>query len=380
MTTVYRATRTTATLAAWQQRWLDAKRVAAGHWVDILGCLSPSLADALARTGRHVPCPSPTHPGKSVDGFRVFQNVAETGGGICNTCGTFHDGFALLGWINGWTPRESLEAVEQALGISAGIATAPIRVPPAPPRRSTAKDGREMERRRSNLNRTWAATVPIEDPEAEPARLYLARRGLGWLGATEWRFHPSLPYYDGRDCLGSYPALVALVQTAAGVPVTLHRTYLAPDGSKADVPAPKKLMAYLEECPLIGAATWLSKPGPCIAVAEGIETSLAVQEALRCPTAAALNAAMLAGFIPPPGVKRVFVMADKDRPSKPHPRGHGQEAAIELTRRLWAMGVQASAMIPRRAIPDGEKSIDWLDIWNTYPADFPRPCDLRNVA
>ena len=60
----------------------------------------------------------------------------------------------------------------------------------------------------------------------------------------------------------------------------------------------------------------------------------------------------------------VIVFSDKDRPSKEHPRGHGQEASIRLVERMWAMGKKAMAITPKGEIPEGEKSLDWLDILN----------------
>ncbi len=79
---------------------------ARSQWLGIVGRLAPSLEQALARPGRHVPCP--VHGGR--DGFRVFKDANESGGGICNTCGAFHDGFALLMWANNWAFRDALEA------------------------------------------------------------------------------------------------------------------------------------------------------------------------------------------------------------------------------------------------------------------------------
>lgn len=78
---------------------IDAKSIkeqARGRWLDILPLLDARLADAVQRVGKHVPCPS--HGGK--DGFRVYAND-ENGGGACNTCGTFRDGFEILQWLRG---------------------------------------------------------------------------------------------------------------------------------------------------------------------------------------------------------------------------------------------------------------------------------------
>ena len=65
---------------------------ARGRWQRVLSDLAPALQDAVAKRGKHVPCP--VHGGR--DGFRVFPDVSETGGGVCNTCGYFVDGFSLL--------------------------------------------------------------------------------------------------------------------------------------------------------------------------------------------------------------------------------------------------------------------------------------------
>ena len=76
----------------------DIKQQANGYWGDITLALAPQLAQASDNIGKHVPCP--IHGGK--DGFRLFKDFKATGGGICNTCGEFTDGYALLQWLNGW--------------------------------------------------------------------------------------------------------------------------------------------------------------------------------------------------------------------------------------------------------------------------------------
>ena len=61
---------------------IDIWHLSRGRWLDIFRAFAPALDDACLRVGRHVPCP--VHGGK--DGFRLFEDAAETGGGICNTC------------------------------------------------------------------------------------------------------------------------------------------------------------------------------------------------------------------------------------------------------------------------------------------------------
>jgi putative DNA primase/helicase len=226
--------------------------------------------------------------------------------------------------------------------------------------------------RREQLNRTWRESLPLTHREAEPARLYLARRGLTTRVPEALRFHPDLGYYADQRLVGCYPAILAQVTGQGGDAVTLHRTYLTVDGDKAPVDAPKKLMRHETAKQLSGGAIRLVEPGSRLAVTEGLETALAVIEATGLPTWATGNAHLLETFVPPPGVRQVLVFADKDRPSRQHPSGHGQEAARGLVTRLWAMGIRAGAIAPGLDIPDGSKGVDWLDVFNRLgPAGFP---------
>ena len=214
---------------------------AAGHWIDLLGALAPALGPALSRPGRHLPCP--VHGG--TDGFRLFRDVDDTGGGVCNTCGTFHDGFALLMWANRWSSPEALQAVAHELGMADGKGPESRRVHTTRPP-STERDRESVI---EALNRVWQQSLDPDDHRAAPLRAYLNRRGLAGarLDGEVVRFHPALGYWKRNDrnepeLVGRYPAMVALVTGADGAPVTVHRTYLTPDGRKAPVPDPKKLM------------------------------------------------------------------------------------------------------------------------------------------
>lgn len=344
--------------------------VADGQWESILANLAPDLIPAIDRQGRHVPCP--VHGGK--DGFRVFKDVKLTGGTVCNTCGIHHDGISTLMWINDWTFRETLEEIAGFLGIgSRQIESRRVVRPrpsaPAPTIGDEVEANNEIKRK---LNRVWLGSIEISDPRAEPARLYLARRGLSVSIPETLRFHPSLAYFDGKEKVGEFPAIIAMVTGKDGEPVTIHRTYLTKDGRKAPVESPKKLMAYPSDRKIVGGCIRLMDGSSTIAVAEGLETALAVQEAMDLPVWCSVNALMLENFCPPEGVERVLVFADKDRPTKQHPGGHGQEAARNLVQRLWKLGIKASAIVPSGAIPEGEKSLDWLDVLNQFGSDgFP---------
>lgn len=331
---------------------------AAGRWDSVLETLAPQLIPALDHKGRrHVACP--VHGGK--DGFRVFKDVSERGASICNTCGRFSDGFATLMWANGWDFRTTLNEVSKYFGEGSSgqyLGAAMRRVPPPkPPAPKT-----NPETLRYVLNKVWCESVPITSRAAEPARLYLARRGLSIAPQKSLRFHPALMYVDENDNKSYHPGILALVQGADGSAVTLHRTYLTPEGAKADVEAPKRLMSYPEDRKILGGAIRLVPAGRVLGVAEGIETAHAVIEGTGLPTWPTVNAWMLAGFVPPVGVEQLIVFVDKDRPSPQHPLGHGQEAAKQLVQAAWKRGIKAMAITPAGEIPQGEKSLDWLDI------------------
>ena len=333
----------------------DVRQFAAGRWTGILAAIAPALAPALSHPGRHVPCP--VHDGK--DGFRLFRDAEQTGGGICNTCGAFHDGFALLMWVNRWSFPEALRAVAHELGMTEdrSCEPRPVRTP------SPRPNERDRESAIEALNRVWQQALDPADRRAAPLQAYLAGRGLSGvkLDGEVVRFHPALGYWqsNGRnepELISRFPAMVALVTGADGAPVTVHRTYLTPDGRKALVPAPKKLMGYTGNR-LVGGAIRLFAAGPTLGVAEGIETALAVHLRTGMPVWSALSAGLLAKLEPPAETSLVVIWADRDR------SGAGEEAAMTLRERLQRQGISVAIHLPPGPIPARAKGIDWADVW-----------------
>jgi phage/plasmid primase-like uncharacterized protein len=81
---------------------------------------------------------------------------------------------------------------------------------------------------------------------------------------------------------------------------------------------------------LRGAGVPLSPLGPKLAVSEGIETGLSVQQATGIPTYAAFSAAGMKALLLPAGVREVFIAADPD--------DVGMDAAQIAARRWHAEG------------------------------------------
>ena len=319
------------------------KSQSSGKWFEIIMTLSPHLTPSLKKIGKHAPCP--IHGGK--DGFRVFNNFAQTGGGICNTCGHFSDGLALLQWANGWSFKEVLNALNQYLGgnIRNTRNIAPKTMTKIQPNLKHQRSIKELVINTTNLKGV--------------AEYYLKRRGLNILPGqqpNDLKSIDALPYWHDGNCLGPFPAMIGIVRNLAGDMVTLHRTYLNSHGYKANVPAPKKLMPPALPGACAGAAIQLYKPTDQLALTEGIETALAVHLSTGLPVWAAISATMLEKVEVPASVKEVFVMADKDK------SGAGERSALKLAKRLTNNHIVRLAT-PDQVIPSDKKSIDWLDVY-----------------
>jgi len=199
------------------------------------------------------------------------------------------------------------------------------------------------------ISQAWAQCVPLVP--GDPCTLYLKRRGLGgvWPLPQALRFHRALPYWQGADKLGTFPAMVAPVVAPDGRTVALHRTYLTRDGRKAEVPTVKKLTGAAG--PLAGACIPLhpSARARLLGIAEGIETALAAWCASGVPTVAAYCAGNLAAWRWPAGVQRLVIFADHDKA--------GREATDTLRARALGARLQCEVLTP------SDPGTDWCDVW-----------------
>jgi len=307
----------------------EVRARASGRWIAILANLAselgPALALALAKIGRHVPCPHPRHS-KSTDGFRVLKDVDESGGGICNSCGAFHDGFELLRWLRGWSFPETLERVASVVELSP-----PMLHVQAPDRGRKERRGvKDDTRIGARLKRVWSEAVDPLCDQVAPLQRYLDSRGIDpqSLDPAVCRYHPELPYWHEGERIGVFPAMLARVVDAAGRPVTIHRTYLSRSGAKAPLFATKKTMPYAASRRLMGGVIRLHPaPSGILGVAGGIETARAVHCATGMPVWSAINTRMLEGFeIPdsPEGVTGRAPPAPRAPPSAPSRRPYAE--------------------------------------------------------
>ena len=151
----------------------------------------------------------------------------------------------------------------------------------------------------------WRSTEPVGDI----ARDYLLARNLVLPPVdSDLRWHRRLrhpiEHFEG-------PALVALVRdVVTAEPLSLHRTWINPDGTKHGNPPRMLLGGHRKAGGVI--MLWPSAAvAEGLAIAEGIETALAVAHFFT-PVWSCIDAGNLAAFPPLPGITSLLIVADHD--------------------------------------------------------------------
>jgi putative DNA primase/helicase len=292
---------------------------ARGRWHGILTELgvSPKLL-----ANRHGPCPLCG----GNDRFR-FDNREGRGTWICNHCGA-GDGTELVKRMANVDFKGAARMVE-------GIVGKVDKLSPPKPMKATTPD---------ELNRIWhRRAVPIVP--GSPAGLYLWRR----CGVVEYP-------RQLRDVNNGVPEMIAVVSNRVGKPVTLHRTFLTPEGMKANgvgrsarklMPGPLPDSVQIRLSYLSDDSGWNLNP-KILGVAEGIETAISVRQIFGVQCWSLINSVMMAKWSPPAGVEKVIIYGDNDR------NFAGQAAAYKLANRLSGK-VEVEVMLP-------DQVGDWNDV------------------
>lgn len=311
----------------------DIKVECAGRWSSVLTNIG---IDAEYLSGKHGPCP--VCGGK--DRFR-WSHKREMA--YCSGCGHKSPLDLAIAYL-GRPFKETAAEIRQILGVTTMETAAPA-----------ADDREKNEKRIRDIHKG----LKVITPDSVAAR-YLAGRGLKVLPETGCYFHPAMPYYEDGKKIGEYPAMVSSFRTVNDELSTYHITYLSADGKKADVSAQKKILPTIR--PLSGSAIRLFNPvNGVLAIAEGIETSLAVHQDQGLPVWAAGNAGNMAAMHIPDSVNEVWIYADMDA------NFTGQQAAYTLAKRLQNEGKQVVVVTLRApldfvdVVTDSGIKLDFLD-------------------
>jgi hypothetical protein len=158
-----------------------------------------------------------------------------------------------------------------------------------------------------------------------------------WATCPRLRFHPTC-FYRAQEGAPreTWPALLAAVTDPGGAITGVLRTWLARDGSaKAPLATPRRSLGRL-----LGSGARFGKATDVLAAGEGLQTMLSLRVVLPAlPVVAALSATHLAAFVPPSGLRRLYIARDNDRV--------GHRAAEMLGARAHAEGIEAVVLTPQ---------------------------------
>jgi len=285
----------------------------------------------LKRAGRGYTGLCPFHSEKTPS-FSVYQN-----GYHCFGCGAHGDAFAWVQHCTGGTFREAVNTLAEDTGMEMPFPDddafeLPKSAPPPEVALSEVDDAAAMQRNQDFARRLWSEALPAPGTLVET---YLASRCI-WMTpeASRLRFHPACPRKGER-----LPAMVALmVDPLTFAPVGVHRTFLRRDGSgKADGVA--KMM--------LGKAGVIcfdreDDEGGALGIAEGIETTLSVQQHVaRMPMWACGSAGGIESLPHRPTIGLLRIFPDNDESKR------GWSAAQTCGERWQAAGTSVRISMPR---------------------------------
>ena len=228
------------------------------------------------------------------------------------------------------TLKETLREVRSFLGEAPSPATPHATRNPEP---ANAASGKRIARAR----KLFAAGKPVLGTLAAS---YLFGRGITRLGPA-LRYHPQVFLRHGENENAPpqrAPALLAKITDNRGQVTGCARTYLDPStGGLAAIENPKRILGQLH-----GHAIrfWSGTSRSDLIVGEGLENTLSVGTALpEFDLASCLTATHLGLFIPPPGIKRIWIARDND--------DAGRNASKRLRNQLESRGIAGGDLVPQ---------------------------------
>lgn len=289
-----------------------------------------------------------------------FDDKGGLGTWFCQSCGA-GNGYSLIKRHTGMADWEIMQLLKD--GSNSVTGEAPIK-------RFTFEEAEfspaQVEKNRVKLQNTWSPAVLPTQKDALTKYLSARVPGIDMSKlSAEIRFHRGLDFYREEDDgsfvkMGRYPVMLGRVVDAQNTPITLHRTYLTPEGTKAPFEDAKKQMKGIRK--LNGAAIRLIDvpSSRTLGVVEGIETGLAVAAASRYRFSiwSLLNCTNLAlADLPEGRFDKVIIFADHDRIDPKKKYRPGEHHAQLLKERLEKLGYEVIIKMPP------VEGTDFADIW-----------------
>lgn len=291
-----------------------------------------------------------------------FDNKGGMGTWYCQQCGA-GNGYTLLLRYTGQSPAEILK--ELSGGVMANAVTSGAR------KRFSFEDTdfspEQVRKNRQKLAEVTRECKKLNGEDTVSRYLHSRVPGLDREKiSADIMWHRALKFYeekkgeDGYIYRGKFQAMVARARSGDGTPITLHRTYLTPDGRKAPFENVKKQMKGIRK--LGGAAIRLVEvPGSrVLGVTEGIETGLAVATGYRyrINVWSMLNCVNLGlADIPLDDFDEIIIFADHDRIDAKNNFRPGEHHARILMKRLSEAGKKVTLKLPK------EEGTDFADVW-----------------
>jgi putative DNA primase/helicase len=254
------------------------------------------IAEALhlkhTRSGYQGACP--------VCGYPSGFHLTEKNGKLLIYCHTGNCSWEAFRWE--LQIRRLLPLSESAFAITATVATAK---PQADFTRYSFGNTCYSKTRNEYCHTLWQKSQPAK---ASLVETYLQQRSITLPIPATLRFIEHATHKESGQKL---PLMLARVSHAEQPEsIAVHRTYLKLDGSDKASVEPNKMMLGN----VTGGSVHLAEPTNTLAITEGIETGLSVQQATGIPTWAALSCHGLKTLVLPSHIKTVFIFADNDHP------------------------------------------------------------------
>ena len=292
-----------------------------GKWASIL---QQEGIDPKYFSGRHTPCPMP-----GCGGTDRSRWIAETETLFCSVCGAKRDITIYMRWT----------------GLSFKESAAKIRNTKINYQKQVVKQKKNpmllLKRVHSKLKKTVGGDV---------VDTYLNYRGIT-KRPRDVLTGTNMPYYggsglDGQKVAGVYDCMVSRITDVDGNLESYHLVYLTPLGEKISNAQAKIILPPLNT--ITGCSSKASNAGKVLAIAEGIETALYVDEDEGVPCWSGISANGMEKIKIPEIVETVYIYADHDKSYT------GQAAAYNLAKRLSASGIEVKVFIPETV------GTDWL--------------------